>query len=48
MQVNTKRMKAAVAISRAYDPDLRSKDEKIASLQQELTEVKAQFFKEAS
>lgn len=46
MQQNEKRMKAAVAISRATIGDVCLKEETIHKLQKDLGEVKSQFIKE--
>jgi hypothetical protein len=48
MQQNEKRMRAAIAISRATIGDVCGKDETIKKLQKDLSEVKCQFIKEAS
>lgn len=43
---NTKRMKAAIALSRATECDIKSKDHAIDQLQKKLNELKSQLFKE--
>lgn len=48
MQQNEKRMKAAIAISRATIGDVCKKDETISKLEKDLNEVKFQFIKEVN
>ncbi|CAG9806741.1 unnamed protein product [Chironomus riparius] len=46
LQENTKRMKAAIAISRATECEVYKKDKEIAETQKELNVIKCQLFKE--
>ncbi|XP_070506938.1 cilia- and flagella-associated protein 58-like [Chironomus tepperi] len=46
LQENTKRMKAAIAISRATECDVYMKEKEIAETQKELNVIKCQLFKE--
>lgn len=46
LNLNTKRMKAAIALSRATECDVKSKDHVINQLQKDLAELKSQLFKE--